>query len=318
MKNLKTTFTTVSLIALIALNLTSCKKKDETKTEEVQWTTAGVSSAMEYLKTLAEEPATATIVAGSGGTISQNGIEITLPADLFAKEDGAVFSGNVKLKLFTVNSTKEAIFKRISTISDSGDLLISGGMFKLEAADEQGNPLKVASGKTYLANMASSNPNDKIFKGVVRAKTADQVSWDVWPNTGIKRGTTNNSILNGLDDFAWCNLDRYMSEKPLTDIFVTLPQGFTNANTEVFMKYTGENTSAYIPANPTLKQFTTSGSYYKVVQGRAAKLIAMCKKDGKYYYAVLTISSINANHSVTISAMTETTESDFKNQINNF
>ena len=130
---------------------------------------------------------------------------------------------------------------------------------------------------------------------------AHQLSWDVWPNKGAKRGPNNNTIIAGLDSFQWCNLDRYMSEKPLTDIFVKVPAGFTSANTEVFMKYAGEKANAYIPANSTLKQFTTSGAYYKVVaRSRGAKLLALCKKDGKFYYATVTISSITSNHTETI------------------
>ena len=118
--------------------------------------------------------------------------------------------------------------------------------------------------------------------------------------------------------FALLLFQNCASKKPLTDIFVSLPAGYTSANSEVFMKYSGEAASAYIPANATLKQFTTSGAYYKVVQGRAAKLLALCKKDGKFYFATVTIASITANHAETIATMTETTEANFKTQITSF
>jgi hypothetical protein len=224
----------------------------------------------------------------------------------------------VKLKLYTMTNVKDMIYARGSTISPRGDLLLSSGMFKIEATDSLNNNLKVQSGKSYDAEInVPNNPLDSIFKGRISNTDGNQIVWDIWPDASAKRGQNSTSI-SGLNDFSWCNLDRYMNETPLTNIYITLPAGFTSANSDVIFKYTGEMSSAFLPANSTLKKFTTDGSYYKVVQGRSAKIMAIAKKDNKYYYFIVTIASINANHSEVITTMTETTEVDFNTQISNF
>ena len=99
----------IALTIIFAFNFTACKKKDDPKTEEPKWTNGTESTALEYLKTQAEAPATKTIDAATGGDISQNGIAITIPADMFAKSDGTPYNGSVSLKLYTVNSSSEAL-----------------------------------------------------------------------------------------------------------------------------------------------------------------------------------------------------------------
>lgn len=316
-----------SLSIILAMNIvaglfmfTSCKKEkvEDTKNEDIPvWISTGNSSIKDAIKNFVKEPKTASIPM-TGGTIESGSIKVIFPADLFANNDGTPFNGTANIKLFTALNSEDMINNYVSTISDSGDLLISSGMFKIEATDGSNNKLKVRSGASYTAEIATPyNIADKVFKGIIKNGTGNQVSWDAWPNTGVKRGP-GNSILTGLDQFDWCNLDRYMNETPLTDISISCPATFTNANTEVFMKYTGENTGAYIPANPTLQKFSTQGSYYKVVQGRGCKIMAFAKKGTKYYYSIQTIPSIGANQMVTVGSMTETTENDLKTQIANF
>ncbi len=319
-----TKFKSMIWIAVAFLSLTtinSCKKedpkKDETKTED-KWTKNEKSTVLEYLKSKAKAPATSEFNTSTGGDISQDGIIINFTENIFASSNGNVYEGLVKLKLYTVVNVKDMIYRRASTISPKGDMLLSSGMFKVEAMDSANNPLKVQNGKTFGATInVPNNANDSIFIGRVSDSTGNQIVWDVWPNATAKRGQTN-SLITGLNSFSWCNLDRYMNETPLTNIYVTLPTGFTSANSDVIIKYTGENSSAFLPSNSTLMKFTTDGSYYKIVQGRGAKLMALAQKNGKFYYAIVTISSITANHAEVITSMTETTEADYNNQIANF
>ncbi|MCS6823604.1 MAG: hypothetical protein NZ529_04860 [Cytophagaceae bacterium] len=310
--------------AMLLLTFTQCKKKksdpDPTQQNEATWTSSGNSTVSTFLKTLAQAPASANIPA-SGGSISQNGITVDIPSGLFKKQDGTNYNGVAQCLLYTMTDIEDMIHRRGSTISPSGDLLISSGMFKLEAKDTSGNPLSIRAGATYSAVINSPYDTlDDVFRGTISAANGGQITWNEWPNTQTDRGPTGpgSTRLLGLNDTEWCNLDRYMNDPNLTHLYVTLPDGFTSSNSEVVIRYVPDRAVAYLPANPTLKKFTTDGSSYKVVQGRTIKVLALAKKDNKYYYKVETIPSINANHELVITSMTETTETDFKNQISNF
>jgi hypothetical protein len=237
---------------------------------------------------------------------------------MFVRENGDTVRGMVKLKLHTIVNIKDMIYNRASTISPRGDMLLSSGMFKIDARDSLNNVLNVRFGKFFSATInVANNPNDSIFKGRISNTDGNQIVWDEWPNATAKRGQ-NNTTISGLNAFSWCNLDRYMNETPLTHINVTLPAGFTSANSDVVFKYTGEMSSVFLPANATLKKFSTDGTSYKVVQGRSAKLLAIAKKDDKFFYFLVTIASIGENHSEVITTMTEATEQDFISQNRKF
>ncbi|MCS6824965.1 MAG: hypothetical protein NZ529_11795, partial [Cytophagaceae bacterium] len=107
-------------------------------------------------------------------------------------------------------------------------------------------------------------------------------------------------------------------ENPRTNIYVSLPQGFTSANSEVYIRYVPEKAIAFLPANSTLQKFTTDGSNYQVVKGRALKILAVAKINNQYFYAEVNINSIQDNHEVNIQSMTQTDEQGLKNKITQF
>lgn len=310
-------------LALAATVLFSCKDKTEDPKPTIdttpQWEANVTSSDMRVHLDAQNLPGAATTITSStGGSVNANGISATVPADAFANADGSPYNGNVILKIKTITNTADMLKSGITTVNDSGDLLISAGMFKLEAFDAAGtNPLKLRNGVKYSSEFTGFDINNKVFEGVAAPGGNNKIVWEEWDSTDIKRG--QNSVISGLDKlFTWCNLDRYMNEKPLTDITITTPNGFTNKNTECFMKYTGENATAYIPANSSLKAFSTQGGYYKVVVGRAAKILCFAKRDGKFYYDIQTIGAITINQTLAISTMTETTEANLNTVIAGF
>ncbi len=308
---------------LATMVLFSCKKKTEetkpTTDTTPQWETNVSSSDMRtYLDGQLLPGASITIPSNTGGTVNANGISATVPADAFANADGSPYNGSVVLKIKTITNTADMIKSGITTLNDSGDLLISAGMFKLEAFDAAGtNSLKLRNGVKYSSEITGFDLNNKVFEGVAATGGTNKIVWEQWDSTDIKRG--QNSFINGLDKlFTWCNLDRYMNEKPLTDITITTPSGYTNKNTECFMKYTGESATAYIPANSSLKAFSTQGGYYKVVVGRGVKILCFAKRDGKFYYDIQTIAAITTNQTLAITTMTETTEANLNTIIAGF
>lgn len=296
------------------LMMNSCRKK-ETKNEDIKDTTPQWSNSFSQSEVLKDIVSNAppvnvyTISGAFGGTVTNDSISIIFPADALVNSAGNLHTGMVKVKVQTIRNVSQMLYSGITAIS-GGEMLLSDGMVKLEVTDSLSNKLKLAPGKTLSMEFEATNfnPNQKFFSGKKTTNDDNKVDWDEWDSTGTKRRNGNGTLVNGIDSiFDFGNLDRYMNQTPLTDITVTTPSGYTNSNTECFIKYTGENSSAYIPSNYTLKAFSTQGSYYKVVQGRAAKILVFAKKDGNYYYEIITINSISANHSVSASNLQQTT-----------
>lgn len=297
-----------------ALIFNSCKEK-ETKNDNPIDTTPQWSSNYSQSDVLKDIISNAppvnvyTLNGSSGGTVTNDSVSVIFPADALLNGAGNLYSGTVKVKVQTIRKVSQMLYSGITAIS-GGEMLLSDGMIKLEVTDSANNKLKLAPGKTISMEFEATNfdPNQKFFGGKKTTNDDNKVDWDEWDSTGTKRRNGPGTSVSGIDSiFDYGNLDRYMNQTPLTDITVTTPSGFTNLNTECFIKYTGENSSAYIPSNFTLKAFSTQGAYYKVVQGRAAKIIVFAKKDGNYYYEIITISSISANHSVSASNLQQTT-----------
>lgn len=102
-----------------------------------------------------------TIIKGKLGT------KIFIPKDLFNNYTG----GKITLELKEFYTKEDMILNGLSTITDKGELLESSGMFYINFK-ENGNQLKIASGKKYnifpisdiLENSAIYyNDNDSIF-----------------------------------------------------------------------------------------------------------------------------------------------------------
>lgn len=311
-------------IGIFSIAFHSCKD-DDTSTqlpldpvEDVVWDLINpITSTNNYLKANAEAPISMTYNPATtpSTVLEQNGIKVTLYSNTFANKDGRNYEGIVDIKLYSINKVNQMVYQRASTIADNGELLISGGMFKLDAKDSLGNDLTVRSSSSYNAEFETPfDPNNLVFRGSRDAN--GQLVWEEWDSLGVQG--RQSTLIAGLKDFDWCNLDRYMNETPLTDLTIELPVGFTNTNSEVIMRYSGEFSSALLPANPTLKKFSTQGSGYRVVQGRGVKILALCIKNSKYYVATLDITAITANHNASITAMNEVSETDFNSAINNF
>jgi len=311
-------------VGIFSITFHSCKD-DDTSTQlqlpgvgDVVWDLINpITPTNNYLKSNAEPPIAITYNPATtpSAVLEQNGVKVTLFSNTFAHKDGSDYEGIVGLKFYGINKVNQMVYQRASTIADNGELLISGGMFKLEAKDSLGNELKVRTSSSYSAEFETPfDPNNLVFRG--SRDTNGQIVWEEWDSVGVQgRGST---FIAGLRDFDWCNLDRYMNETPLTDLTIELPVGFTNTNSEVIMRYTGEMSSAVLPANSTLKKFSTQGSNYKIVQGRGVKILALCIKNSKYYVATLDITAITTNHSASITTMNEVSEADFNTAIDNF
>jgi hypothetical protein len=312
-------------LLIISLVINSCRKKDndldDDKNEDQKpvpkWeTTTSTPAVLNFLRSKAPAFVSFNISGEQGGTISSNGIKIIFSPNSFVTSNGSVYTGTVNVKMKTIRKVSEMIYSGVTTTS-GGELLLSDGMFKLEAYDNANNALNLRPNYTYSSEITSTTANEdsRVFWGEIRGNNDNNtVEW-VWANDssfvesvkGI--GDTTISYLWGLNKmFTWCNLDRFMNETPLTNITIKTPEGFTNTNTVCALIYTGEVTGGFIPADIDLKVFSTQNYWLKVVQGRGAKIICSAFRDNKVYYKLITVNAITENQVITIDTMDETTE----------
>jgi hypothetical protein len=308
------------LLSVLCVSLLfSCKKNTEdhstpnTPDNSAKWETGVVTSdMMQFLNTKAPTFNSYTVNSATTGIFSNEGIDVVIPPNVFVNANGSAYVGTVNIKMQTIIGTADMIYSGITTVAGNGELLISDGMFKLEAYDVSNNKLKLKKGSTIVVTFPAWHDDNKVFKGSDLTGKSNKIEWNEWDSMDLKRNNTVTLVV-GLDSiFKYCNLDRFMDGTPLTDITVTTGSGFTNKNTECFLKYVGENASAYIPSKSSIKAFSTIGNGdYRVVQNKSAKIICFAKKDGKFYYQVKTIT-IGANQTLAMDNMVETTETNLE------
>lgn len=278
------------------------------------WEDTVRAEVLDFLEPLSPAPVIAVIPGTQIASVTADSINVRLEAMCLMKADSTNYTGPVTYRLQAVRSMAGMLYSGITTVADNGQLLISEGMFRFEATDNNGQPLQLRPGCTYNARFPRiSNPETEVFKGKP-SQDNNKVTWERWDSTGI-----DGNVAFGFGElFKWANLDRYMNESPLTNLTVYLPAGFSSTNTVCFLRYINEQSSAFVPANATLRAFSTVGSHYKVVQGRSASVICVAKKDGLLYAQVVAIPEILENQVVNIAEMKVYTENNLKQTIGNF
>lgn len=313
-------YKTTVVCLLSGFVFSTCKSSEDMapapQNQVPEWVAGPVTSdMMSYLLAKAPLSNSFTLDASTGGVISHDSIDINIPPGVFQNAAGNQVSGNITLKLQTIRSIAEMIYSGVTTVGRNNELLISAGMFRLEAYDAGNNKLKLAPNASISAIFPSYESSNRVFKGIERNGPNNKVLWDTWDSTGVQK-LNSSSLLTGIDSlFKYCNLDRYMNGTSLTDITVLVPAGFTNKNTDCFLQYTDANAAAYIPSNVGLKAFSTHGGYYKVVAGKSVKLICCARKNNKFYYQVKTIAAIVDDQIVTMDNMVEISESNLQSVI---
>lgn len=318
--------------SLLGMVILSGCSKEKTDNAVDNWSATPVVSEMsKFLASNAIQADSLTIKSTGGGTVTNNEISINIPANAFANADGSIFSGNALVKLQTVRSVKDMIYSGITTVSDKG-LLESGGMLYISAYDSERHPLKLNKGISLVGNFPLAPYTfgfPSVFKGQPATANANKITWTAWGTIspdGVITGPVatvfpNNNgngagpvLVTGIDAiFTWTNLDSYItSTSPLTDITVTLPDGFSNLNTECCFNYAGVNSCSYLYANTSLKAFSTKGSSYKVIKGKAANIIVLAKRNGLLYAQVMAIAAIGDDQAVNANNLKETTADGIK------
>lgn len=143
------------------------------------WT--DTESALTALRSGMEQ--TFTTVADSAFTVvGDRGGRFLIDPNSFVDADGNPATGLVSLNLIEAYSFDDILLAGLTT--HSGDrLLETGGMFRLTAADEAGNPLVLADGKSIAGSIPTDdfNAQMRIFAGLEHGdeETDNSLDWEL-------------------------------------------------------------------------------------------------------------------------------------------
>jgi len=243
----------------------------------------------------------------------EQGSTLIFVPNSFSAADGAPVTGEVQIQFIEIFDKGSMLVTDMPSIGQlpSGDVaqLISGGEHYV-GATKDGEALTMNSSFQLTAPVENTGGEDWGM-GLFRAEVSDGVPADlddqaVWveQNTGaedadvdgegdefgINRGDgadgagTNYWMLSG--EFGWTNIDRWYSDpRPKTTINVTVPEGWDDTNSAVYLSYDGEPTA--LARMDTYDDATGyfSEHYGLIPIGLEVHLIFVTESEGDWSYA---------------------------------
>lgn len=168
---------------------------------------------------------------------SKEGILLAIPAGAFADAAGKPVTGTVEIELKEAMTPLEIMKSGLSTTSN-GELLATGGMFYVNARQD-GNSLKMASGKAITADVPNLNPKEDmlLFDGQRSVVTDNEGSvtkrkaQTAVTGTEVERGSTSHHTetrVSPESTINWVNPRPFESKLKTTDILKLnfYPPGF--------------------------------------------------------------------------------------------
>ncbi|MCX7551596.1 hypothetical protein [Xanthomarina sp. F2636L] len=258
---------------------------------------------------------------------STHGVSISIDGNCLTKNGNAV-TGMVDLEYVEVFEKGNMITTNKPTmgIMPNGDkaLLLTGGEFFLEATQD-GVTLETNCVMQLEVPTALTGGADNAM--ILWYGNIDEDGNLAWEEAEAEPGTdgentvftdpTNYYVM--FNQFGWTNIDRFYNDpRPKTTINVTVPIGFNNTNSGVYLSYDGEDSGlAQLDAyDPISGKF--SEHYGQIPIGLECHLIFVTEEDGNWRYAVKPVT-IAADGS-TVFSLSETsiaTENELILQINN-
>jgi len=312
MKSMKNTV--LGLIAL-ALTVVACKKEDSIQPNPFPTNNTALKN---YFK--AREQAgvqTFTIDAQSPEVITgSKGTKIYFEPNSFQLANGQVASGSVEIKLIEILSKKDMILMNKPTMANhpTGGIapLISGGEFRITAY-QNGAPLQLVEGASYLIDVPAPNGVDPQMQAFVGDNSGDTLVWNQMDSSAV--WGQGNAYQAYFDTLAWINLDYFFNDpRPQTTVQVQIPSGFTNQTCTVFISFDGMNSISSF-WNYSAGVYTTAPNYTLPV-GLEVHFIALSIINAVPHVAIFG-ATIENNHLEVIAELTATTDAQLAADLNN-
>ncbi len=258
---------------------------------------------------LAELTQTATFNAQDGVNFtSANGVDLYIAGPCL-RLNGAKVSGTVDLTYVEIFDRGSMLTANKSTMGQlnatAKAMLVSGGQFFVEVT-QNGQPLELVCLTHFtipsaLTGNASPDPAMKLFNGAVDA-TTDELVWkrgekpqgagDEEPNKGpgVWAGAqTNYSMFTST--FGWSNVDRFYSDpRPKTDVLATVPAGYDDQNSAIYLSYDGEETGLARLDTYDANEGQFSEHYGLIPVGLNCHMIFVSESNGSWVYAIKSVT----------------------------
>lgn len=312
-KIMKATF--IKSIFFTALALTVSCSNDETTEKETP--VRATSEAFNQLKSAALESKVQEFQLDAAQTsffTTENGVMFVINGNCLSKNGNPV-TGMVDVQvveLFEKGSMLSTDKPTMGTLPN-GDkaLLISGGEFFLNITQD-GEP--VDEDCDIVATIPSDltggvNGDMTLWKGSGGDQDCDGIDDDcdafVWQErvdnnenpieVEVQDGDEGEQFyVAPFGDFGWTNVDRFFSDpRPKTTILVTVPEGFDDENSRVYLSYVGEpNALAHLDTyDSTNGRF--SEHYGQIPIGLECHVIFTSEKDGSWLYGIKSVTIVD-------------------------
>jgi hypothetical protein len=317
----------LAIVLLSTIVLFSCKKEKD----EENPTPNGQALESRIIENRKDAVQQFTIDPAVGGLIiGEQGTKVYFPPNSFGL-NGQPVTGNVEVELIEIYDKGSAVLLDMSTTGKkpNGDeeALNSAGEFFLNAKQgetdlELLNPAIITS--------KGVNPEDFEPMNVFRAgdNLEDKDKWEEADededgetdeaDAHEGEGPTGDYVLVSIFDvssFGWTNLDRWYSfTGPKTTLFVDVPDGFDQTNSNVYLSYDGETGLAKMDIWDTDQEMFTE-HYGSLPIGMDVHFIMIADIDGQLYYKIQG-NTIVDNHIEVIEDLQPISEQDLSNAIN--
>ena len=242
-----------------------------------------------------------TVEDGFTTLTTDNGVAITIDGSCLTA-NGNPITGSVDVEVIEIFERADMLKTNRNTMGQlpNGDkaLLLTGGSFLIEAS-QNGNavatscPLQVQV-PTNLTG--GGDPEMELWTGTVDEN--DNLTWREMEQNPNDNG--GDMFLEGgqyyafFNDFGWSNIDRFFNDpRPKTTILASVPEGFDNTNSAIYLSYDGEDTGL---AN--LDTFDTgtglfSEHYGQIPIGLECHVIFAAPNDtGGWFYSIKSVTIV--------------------------
>jgi hypothetical protein len=324
---MKTNLKNIGLLALATILFSSCTNNENLA--PIPPTAAAFKGITENGLKKNTQSFTATAGAGVITLTSAKGVVITLNGNALTKNGNPV-TGVFDITFVELFDKGNMLISNKPTMGVMPDgkksLLKSGGEFFIKAS--QGGVDLVSTGGIQLqvpTNLTGTLDTGMLF-WAGDTKDPENLAWVNPRNAagtgGQKDGNVGfgqNSYNVSFGNFGWTNVDKFYSDpRPRTTILATVPTGYDNTNSAVYLSYDGEGQNALAKLdtyNPITKQF--SEHYGQIPIGLACHVIFATEDNGNWRYAIKAVTVAAGDvYTFTLGETTVVTEAQLVAAIN--
>jgi hypothetical protein len=301
---MKSQFKSIAILCFGVATLIGCSKDDSNETTSEYRPSSGVWYLIKS-NALRNQTQTFTATAGTGAInlTSSHGVQISFNGNNLTKNGNPV-TGNITVKFIELFDKGTMLATNKSTMGKMADgnqsIMKSGGEFYIEAS--QGDVQLVSTGTIQLtvpANLSGVLDNGMSFW---EGNTADpdNIVWQKpidTPGVGGHGGAVGfNQISYNVTfgNFGWTNIDRFYSDpRPKTQILATVPAGYDNTNSAVYLSVDGEGQNQlakFDTYNAGTQQF--SEHYGQIPIGLQCHIIFATEDNGQWRYGIKGVTTV--------------------------